>query len=126
MRIGLAITDADQSISSPYENYPRRNTEQDARFFQQFVSEERVVGMVVGLPVHTSGKESEKSAEARRFGAWLAEVTGLPVCFYDERYSSVAAERILAIGGLTLKQRKKRRDMLAAQIILASFLEGVR
>ena len=126
VRVGLAITDAAQSISSPYENYQRRNTDDDAAYFREFVVEEQVVGLVVGLPVHPSGDESEKSKEARRYGDWLADVTGVPVRFYDERYSSAAAERFLAIGGLTSKQRKKRRDMLAAQIILSAYLESPR
>lgn len=73
-----------------------------------------------------SGDESQKSQEAREFGEWLAEVSGLPVEFYDERFSSAIADEFLAAGQLTKKQRQKRRDMLAAQVILASYLESNR
>src|SRR5262249_45248960 len=92
--------------------------------FQRLVAEERLVGFVVGLPVHTNGDESQKSAEARLFGQWLHAATNVPIRFYDERYTSVFAEEILGQAKLTSKRRKERRDMLAAQILLSAFLES--
>lgn len=124
VRIGIAITDPDQSIASPLDNYTRRGVAADAAYFRRLADEECVAGFVVGLPLHMSGDESQKSAEARRFGDWLAEQTGCPVVFHDERFSTVAAESLMGQAALTRKQRTKRRDMLAAQIILTSFLES--
>ena len=72
--------------------------------------------MVGGLPGHLSGRESEKSGEARDFGEWLAQTTGLPVRYYDERYTSAQAEELLGAAHLTTKRRQARLDMLAAQI----------
>lgn len=126
VRIGVAITDVDRRLASPYENYTRRNQEADADYFRHIVADECLVGFVVGLPVHTSGEESQKSMEARRFGAWLADVTGLPVRYFDERFTSVEAERHLLDAQMTKKRRKKRLDMLAAQIMLAAYLESSR
>ncbi len=123
-RIGIAVSDAEQRLASPLANYSRRNLALDAAYFQQLVMQEAIVGLVVGLPVHMSGDESAKSLEARAFGQWLAETTLLPVAFHDERYSSAAADEFLTAGKMTAKQRQKRRDMLAAQVILASFLES--
>jgi len=122
-RIGIAISDAGRRIASPLENYERRLVEDDANHFRNLVKSESIGGFIVGLPIHLSGDESQKSIEARAFGQWLGEVTGLAVCFQDERFSSVGADELLTEGGLTKKKRKQRRDMLAAQIILASFLE---
>jgi putative Holliday junction resolvase len=124
VRIGIALSDPRRSIASPYENYTRRGPQQDARRFQRLAAEERVTLFVVGLPVHLDGRESQKSAEARQFGRWLAEVTGLPVEFYDERFSSSQAEQFLLEADMTRKRRKKRMDMLAAQIILSAYLES--
>lgn len=124
VRIGIAISDADRKIASPLENYTRRGTEQDARWFRRLVDEHEVVLFVVGLPLHMDGRESEKSLEARRFGDWLAETTGLPVEYFDERLTSHEAERLLIDAELTHKRRKKRLDMLAAQIILRGYLES--
>jgi putative Holliday junction resolvase len=124
VRIGIAISDARQTLASPLDNYTRRSLERDASYFQRLVKEEAVVGLVVGLPVHMSGDESQKSREAREFGQWLAEITGLPVDFYDERLSSAIADDFLAVGRLSKKQRQTRRDMLAAQVILANYLDS--
>ncbi len=126
VRIGVAVSDARQTLASPLDNHTRGSQDQEAGYFRRLVKEEVLVGFVIGLPVHMSGDESQKSQEARAFGNWLAEVTGLPVDFYDERYSSAIADDFLAIGQLTKKQRQKRRDMLAAQVILASYLESDR
>ena len=124
VRIGIAICDPGQRLASPLENYSRSSAERDANHFQRLVNSEKIVGFVVGLPVFSSGDESPKSREARRFGDWLAGATGCPVQFFDERYSTVAAEKLLTEAGLTSKKRKRRRDMLAASIILESFLES--
>lgn len=124
VRLGIAISDARQTIASPLDNYTRGSTDQDANYFRRLVKEEAIVGLVVGLPVHMSGDESQKSLEAREFGKWLAEATGLPVDFHDERFSSSIADDFLGIGQLSKKQRQKRRDMLAAQVILANYLES--
>lgn len=105
-------------------NYARRDLASDARFFQQLAKDEAIVKFVVGLPVHTDGSESQKSIEARQFGAWLAETTSVEVVFFDERYSSAEAEAHLIDAGLTSKQRKQRLDMLAAQIMLSAYLEA--
>lgn len=126
VRVGVAVSDVSQTLASPLDNYKRASKEQDADYFRRLVNDEGVVGLVVGLPVHMSGDESQKSQEAREFGEWLTEVTGLPVDFYDERFSSSIADDLLATGQLTKKQRQKRRDMLAAQVILASYLESNR
>ena len=124
VRIGIAISDPGRSIASPYENYTRVGPQQDTRRFRRLVAEEGVTLFVVGLPVHLDGRESEKSAEAREFGQWLAEVTGVPVVYFDERFTSSQAEQVLLEAQLTKKRRKKRMDMLSAQIILSAYLES--
>jgi putative Holliday junction resolvase len=124
VRIGIAITDPEQSFASPYETYMRRGEEGDRRRFRRLVAEEQVELFVVGLPVHLDGRESQKSREARQFGQWLQEVTEVPVVFFDERFTTSEAEEFLLESQLSRKRRKERRDMLAAQILLSSFLES--
>jgi putative holliday junction resolvase len=126
VRIGIAITDPAQSLASPLEILTRRDNAQDERYFRRLAELERLAGFVVGLPIHTSGLESQKSIEAREFAKWLSEVTKLPVVLFDERYSTAQAETLLQDAGLTSKRRKQRRDMLAAQILLAAYLESGR
>jgi len=124
VRIGLAVSDPDRRLASPYEIYHRRSLAADAEYFRRFVREERIAGLVVGLPVHPSGEESQKSAEVRAFGKWLNEITGLAVRFYDERYTSVLAEQSMLEARLSRKRRKARLDKVAAQLILAAYLEA--
>jgi len=124
VRIGIAVSDSRQTLASPYENYNRRDIQKDAERFRQLAKEEAICGFVVGLPVHTSGNESGKSIEARAFGKWLGEQTGVPVEFFDERYTSSEAEQFLGAAKLTKKQRKARLDKLAAQILLTAYLES--
>ena len=80
--------------------------------------------LVVGLPIHLSGDESEKSREARKFAEWLGTVTGLPYTFQDERFTSFQAEKLLLAAELSKKKRKERMDKLAAQILLQTFLDA--
>ena len=124
VRIGIAISDPDRILSSPYETYVRKNEKADAAYFQRLVHEERIVQFVVGLPVHLSGDASEKSKESAEFADWLAQQTGIPVDFVDERFTSVEAEHHLRGAKLTNKRRKDRRDKIAAQILLATYLES--
>lgn len=122
-RVGVAVTDVFQEIASPLHNYQRISHVADVDFYRKLASEYQAVGLVVGLPLHVSGEESEKSQEARRYADWLSRVTELPHSFQDERYSSVTAESWLLEAELTKKQRKARVDKLAAHIFLKDFIQ---
>lgn len=124
VRLGTAISSPEQTMSLPLENYTRRTKELDAVWLKQLVRGYAVVGLVVGLPVHMSGDEGGGAHQSRLFGQWAAEVTGLPVVWWDERYSSAVADMYLDQRGGTKKKRQKKRDCLAAQVILQAFLES--
>jgi len=124
VRIGIALSDPGRTIASPHENYTRRGEEADSRRFRRLVAEEQIALFVVGLPVHSDGSESQKSQEARAFGAWLARVTGVEVAYFDERFTSVEAEQHLLDADMTRKGRRRRLDMVAASLMLSAFLES--
>jgi putative Holliday junction resolvase len=124
VRVGIAMADTEVGIASPYENYTRRSPQLDGEYFAQLAKEERIGRFVVGLPVHLHGGESQKSTEARAFGKWLGDVTDTLVEFFDERFTSSEADEVLGAAKLTKKQRQARRDQLAAQIMLAGYLEA--
>jgi putative Holliday junction resolvase len=123
VRIGVATADLEVGIASPLENYTRRGEAADANYFRALAADERIGRFVVGLPVHLDGRESQKSTEARCFGEWLAQQTGVPVEYFDERFSTSEAEHYLAVAQLSKKKRKARLDKLAAQIMLTAYLE---
>jgi putative Holliday junction resolvase len=124
VRIGVAISDPGQTIASPLETYQRRTIDKDASYFQGLVKQEQIVGFVIGLPVHMSGDASQKSREAVEFGKWLRANTNLPIAWVDERYTTSMAREILNHSNLSGKKRKAQLDKLAAQIILAAYLES--
>lgn len=123
VRVGLAISTREQNIASPLEIYQRRSDTIDAKYFLELIEENRVRGLVVGLPMHVNGTEGTSATKAREYGSWLQGLTGLPVVYWDERYTSSIAEEHMIGVDMTRKQRKRRLDMVAAQIFLQSFLD---
>jgi putative Holliday junction resolvase len=124
VRVGLAVTDPDRIIASPLETYTRQSNALDAAYYARIGAECRAVALVVGLPLHANGDESEKSREARAFGVWLSNATGLKVILWDERFTTALADDVLDATRATKKKRKSRRDQLAAQLMLQSYLDA--
>jgi len=124
VRIGVAVSDRRQVIAFPLVNYTRKNEARDAEFFKKLVTDEQITQFVVGLPLHMSGDLSEKAQEALAFGKWLGKLTGVPVDYYDERYTSVEAEDYLIEANVSRKKRKQKLDKVAAQILLTGYLES--
>lgn len=123
-RVGAAISDPRGKVATPLEVYERRDRESDARHYRQLVSEHEVERIVVGLPLSTGGEEGTSAALVREWGAWLAATTGLPVAYHDERYTSLEAEDILRTADIRHPKRRAKRDMIAAQVMLQSFLDA--
>ena len=117
------MSDPARSMAFPLEVYERCDPARDARHYRDLVEKNDVERIVIGLPLHTSGREGEAARLARVFGAWLGGVTGRSVIFFDERYTTLEAEQRLIDAGLTRRQRKERRDKLAAQILLQTYLD---
>lgn len=122
-RLGLAVSDPDRRIASPLTTWTRRDLEQDGRFLKNVVADEEIGLVVVGLPVHLDGREGVQAKAAREFGAWLGELLGMPCVFWDERFTTREAEAHLWDAGLSHKRRKERRDQVAAQILLQTYLD---
>jgi putative Holliday junction resolvase len=123
-RVGAALSDPGRTMAFPAELYVLRGERHDARHYRDLVREEEVERIVIGLPLHTSGRAGRLAALTRSFGDWLAGVTGLPVLYFDERYTTVEAERRLIDAGLKRQKRKVLRDQLAAQIMLQAYLDA--
>lgn len=126
-RIGLALADPRGQIASPATVIDATDqADRDAQRVAAWAAEYRPAGFVVGLPLNMDGSEGPQAARVRRFAQALAAAGGLPVELWDERLSSFQADEHMAAGGLTREQRARRRDMLAAQVILQSFLDARR
>lgn len=126
VRMGLALSDPSQTWVTPLDTYLCRNPRLDGKFFSQLAADERLSGMVVGLPLHCDGQESQKSKEVRAFAKWLEDTTGLPIALFDERFTTAEARRLLAQHELSPKKKKQKLDGVAAHLILSHFLESRR
>lgn len=124
-RIGLAVADPLGITVRGLETLDRVEDPGDgARRTAAALATEGVTRVLVGLPLHASGDESEISAEARRFGALLAEASDLPVAFLDETLTTWEAEEAVRARGIPLREAKKRGllDQQAAVAMLRGWL----
>jgi putative holliday junction resolvase len=126
-RIGLAISDPTATIAQPLPTLERRRGKRPPVAPLARLAQEQGVGaIVVGLPLTPAGDESDWTSEVRAFGTALAERTGLPVAYMDERMTSARAERAVRSMGLARRQReeKGRVDAAAAMLILQAYLDS--
>ncbi len=124
VRVGLAVSDRDRILASPLTTYRRKSDSEDAAYFKKTIADSQAVALVVGLPLHSDGQESDISREARSFGDWLHRTTSLPVVFWDERFTTDRAEEALLSAKLSPRERKELRDRIAAQMILQAYLDA--
>ena len=124
-RIGLAISDELSSFAHPY-----RTLRRDAQVFheiRQIVERERVAAILIGLPKNMDGTLGQSAAKAKAFGSELALVIPTSkIMFWDERLTTVEAQRALHGAGKNAQQSKKMIDQVAAQILLQSYLDSLR
>lgn len=121
--IGVALSDGLALLAHPTLTLEREGVRKDCDALARVATERKVGVVVVGLPLELDGTEERSARLARQIGARMSEVTGLPVHYADERFSSVDAERRLIAAGLSRAQRKERIDQAAAALILQAWME---
>jgi len=125
-RIGLALSDELGFTAQGIETLQRTNIREDLTRLQQLITERNVTLILLGKPLHMSGDEGRQVQHAREFGARLGEATGLPVEYWDERLTTVEAQRVLRESGISQRKRTLAVDRLAAVILLESYLDSRR
>jgi putative holliday junction resolvase len=126
-RIGVAVSDEARRVATPLEVVERhRDDSLHRRRIADLAREWEVGGLVVGLPRSLDGNEGPAARSARVEGTALQELVGLPVCFYDERLTTVIAEQSLAAAGVPGSGRRARVDMVAATVLLQAWLDHQR
>ena len=123
VRVGIAVSDLMQIIANPLETYVRASLDKDVEHIRKIVKEKEVELIVSGLPRNLKGEETIQTQKTRDFASAVAEACGVPVRFYDERLTSVTAERVLLEGNVRREDRKKVIDKVAATIILQNYLD---
>ena len=130
VRIGLALTDPSRAIASPHDTLPAGDVAADdwpqqiAATLADVAADVDADAIVIGLPRAMSGKDTAGAASARKVADALRTVTDAAVHLWDERLSSVEAERLLIGAGERRARRRTARDRVAAAIILQSWLEA--
>lgn len=124
--IGVAVSDALLSGANALETIRRRKFGLDAARLLEIASGRQAGGMILGLPRNMDGSEGPRCQSTRAFARNLARLTDLPIGFWDERLSTVAAERALIEADLTRKRRNQVIDAVAATYILQGALDRLR
>ena len=124
--LGLALSDATRSIASALVTLRRSRLADDLRQLLDLAAHYGVGGFVVGLPLNLDGSAGPRVQATRAFGRSLAKATPLPVVYWDERLSTVAAERVLLEADLSRRRRAEVIDKVAATLILQGALDRMR
>ncbi len=122
-RFGLAVSDALGITAQGLPTYQRVRMEDDLRRIQELVSEYDAACVVLGNPVGHSGRQTEISAYVEQFAVKLRSKLTCEVKLWDERLTSVAANRILRDSGMGIEKRKRAVDRVAATILLQGYLD---
>lgn len=123
--VGVAISDTALIIASPLTVIQRTKFTTDAEYLLSLVDDNKVAGLVVGLPVEMDGNEGRQAQSVRTFIDNLLGLRDLNVAFWDERFSTVAVERMMIENAdLSRKKRKKVVDRAAAAYILQGVLDS--
>jgi putative Holliday junction resolvase len=125
VRIGIATSDPGRVIASPYDVIRRtKDHATDHAAIASAVADSAATVVVVGLPRAMSGRDSEATRTIRAEAEELRAALTVPVVLWDERLSTVTAQRALIEGGVRRKQRKGSVDKVAAAVILQSWLDA--
>jgi putative holliday junction resolvase len=121
--IGVAVSDGLRSIATPLGTVRRKKFTADVERLLAMLGARRIGGWVLGLPINMTGEEGPRAQSARAFGRNLARLVEAPIAFWDERLSTVAAERALLEADTSRRRRAEVIDHVAAAYILQGALD---
>lgn len=124
--IGVAVSDGLRQVASPLTVIRRQKFTLDAAELLRIASDRGLVGLVLGLPLNMDGSEGPRVQSTRAFARNLERLTPLPLAFWDERLSTVAAERALLEADASRRKRAEVIDQVAAGYILQGALDRLR
>ena len=124
--IGIACSDVLLMTAQGIETIRRTSLEKDFNRLQELISEYEVHELVVGMPKNMNGTKGERAEKTEEFVEKMKEVIDLPVTYWDERLSTVMAERQLIAADVSRKKRKSVIDKMAAVVILQGYLDRLQ
>ena len=124
--IGIACSDALLMTAQGIETIRRTSLEKDFNRLQELITEYEVHELLVGMPKNMNGTKGERAEKTEEFVEKMKEVIDLPVTYWDERLSTVMAERQLIAADVSRKKRKSVIDKMAAVVILQGYLDRLQ
>jgi len=124
--IGVAVSDPTSTIAQGLDSIKRKNLKIDVQKIRSLTEEYKVKSIVVGLPKMLSGEIGIQAQKVLDFADKFREVVGVPVVFWDERFTTVAANKTLIKANVRRKKRKQVADKMAAVLILQGYLDNQR
>ncbi len=121
--IGVAVSDTFRGVATPLETIRRKKFGVDAEALLTILTKRNISGVVLGLPRNMDGTEGPRCQKTRAFARNLSKLTDLPITFWDERLSTVAAERALLEADTSRRRRAEVIDHVAASYILQGALD---
>lgn len=121
--VGTAVSDSACRISSPLKTIHRKNKFSELSEIQKIIQEYEVKSLIVGYPIHMNGEEGESCVLVQKYSEFLANTVKLPILLWDERMTTVSAQRVLLDVDMSRSKRKDHIDAVAASIILQTFLD---
>lgn len=121
--IGVAVSDGFRRVASPLETIKRKKFGLDAAKLLEICAAREITGLVLGLPLNMDGSEGPRVQSTRAFARNLVALTDVPIGFWDERLSTVAAERALLEADTSRRRRAEVIDHVAASFILQGALD---
>jgi putative Holliday junction resolvase len=122
-RIGIALSDSDETVATPYLALPRTSDEQDTRAIAEISRAEKARTVVLGYPITLAGHVEDAARMVESFAAKLREA-GMRVRLWDERLTTAEAEKRLREAGVKGKRRRSMIDKAAAAIMLQAYLDS--
>ena len=124
--IGVAVSDGFRSVATPLRTVKRSKFGQDAAALLAIIAERQIAGVILGLPLNMDGTEGPRCQSTRAFARNLDRLTEVPIAFWDERLSTVAAERALLEADASRRRRAEVIDHVAASYILQGALDRLK
>ena len=124
--IGVAVSDTILSVATPIKTIKRKKFSLDTDNLLGIISAKNCCGVIIGLPKNMDGSEGPRAQSTRAFARNFSAKTELPITFWDERLSTVAAKKALLEADTTRKRRAEVIDHVAAAYILQGFLDRLK
>ncbi len=125
VRVGLAVSDPLGIIAQGMETLKVSSDSQVIEHIRELVQEKNIGEVVLGLPLNMNGTEGPAAKRCQAFGRELQKAIEVPVTLWDERLTTVAAEKQMINFDLSRRKRRKMADRVAAQILLQSYLDSI-